>query len=109
MPYGPPASSSIHYLRWSVHNITPSNARQVQEIVLTSDGWVQDPQQFFTWGPTKHYIHVRNPPGDQQPEEPPAPVDVTTRIAQLLDQLQLNGQSDARTTIQAGEIDEANP
>jgi hypothetical protein len=38
-------------------------------------------QQFFTWGLAKHYIHVRNPPRDQQPEEPPTPIDVTTRIA----------------------------
>lgn len=66
-------------------------------------------QQFFTWGPAKHYIHIRNPPTDQQSEEPQAPIDVTTRIAQQLDQLQLDAQRNANTTIQAGEVDEANP
>jgi hypothetical protein len=39
----------------------------------------------------------------------PTHAGVISRIAQQLEQLQLNGQSDAHTTIQTGEINEANP
>lgn len=66
-------------------------------------------QRFFPTHPGSHYIHIRQPDSAHQPDEPPAPVDITTRIAQQLDQLQLGGQSDTRTTIQAGKIDDSEP
>ncbi|KAJ5882686.1 uncharacterized protein N7473_011120 [Penicillium subrubescens] len=65
-------------------------------------------QRFFNVAAGSHYIHVRQPPSPYTPEEPPTPIDVTTRIARQLDQLQLDSQSNGRTTIQAGEVDEAN-
>jgi hypothetical protein len=53
-------------------------------------------------------MHVRQPGSAHQPDESPASIDITTRIAQQLDQLQHGGQNDTRKVIQAGEVDEAN-
>jgi hypothetical protein len=66
-------------------------------------------QRFFPTHLGSHYIYIRQPSSAHQPDEPPASLGITTCIAQQLDRLQLKSQSDAHTTIQAGEIDDANP
>ncbi|RMJ23723.1 hypothetical protein PHISP_05403 [Aspergillus sp. HF37] len=64
-------------------------------------------QRMFTQGPASHYIQVQRPQANDSPKPTPPP-DTAGRLVQQVEWA-FHDQQSQETTIQAGELDAANP